>query len=174
MRRKQRRSLSVDGSQIKIKSAGRRKIEAFERLATHIHQASFETDRWWYDEKANRRALQACRLTKTELAGVVADLVLEGRAYFGHNRYFSFLKLVNWAEELEDYGVGRSLAGQMWVFSKLGGYLIRSVDEGPQFTWIFPDVRLAFVAGQPWKTGEWMLLEEVNWDELGPRSLPED
>jgi hypothetical protein len=167
--RRQGRSPEMDGRP-KNKPA-HNKIKAVERLAKHIHRASYETDQWWYDEKANRSALRACRLSRTELADAVAELVLEGRAYFGRNTYFPFLKLVNWLDELEDYRPGRSLAGLIWCFSKLGGYLIRCNDEGPPFTWVFSEARLAFVTDQPWSAGEWLLIEEVNWDKLRPRRI---
>jgi hypothetical protein len=151
--------------QYKSKSA-RRKVDAVEHLETYIRRASFRTGRWWYGPRTNRLACRACRLSKTELADAVAELVLEGRGYFGDNGYFSFLKLVDWAEEMEDYGPGRSLAGQMWVFSKLGGYLI--CPAGGEFVWVFPDLHLVFVAKHPWMKGKWMLVEDVNWDDLHP------
>lgn len=94
---------------LKVKS-NRGKVEAAERLETYIRCGAPETGRWWYGRRANRLACRACGLSRKELADAVEDLVLEGRAYFGRNRYFPFLKLVSFLEEREKYGTGRSLA----------------------------------------------------------------
>jgi hypothetical protein len=73
MTRKRGRSLSL-GAAVSKKSAARRKSDAVERLAKHIHRASFETDCWWYDEEAITAACRACRLSEKEVAEAIGEL----------------------------------------------------------------------------------------------------
>jgi hypothetical protein len=102
------------------------------------------------------------------------QIVSNGSAYFGHNPAFPFLKLVNFREEWQEQSTVGSLSDLIWSISKHGGCLVRSLGgEGPPYAWVVPECGLVLFAKDPWKRGEWFLMEELDWDGLGVK-LPRD